>query len=39
MFGDAITEMDWAVGEVVQTIKDSNLDGNTFIFFTSDNGY
>lgn len=38
MFGDAITEMDWAVGEVVQALKNSNVDNNTFIFFTADNG-
>ena len=38
MFGDAITEMDWAVGEVVQALKNSKVDNNTFIFFTADNG-
>ena len=38
MFGDAITEMDWAVGEVVQALKNSNVDDNTFLFFTADNG-
>lgn len=38
MFGDAITEMDWAVGEVVQALKDSKVEDNTFIFFTADNG-
>ena len=38
MFGDAITEMDWAVGQVVQTLKSSKVDTNTFLFFTADNG-
>ena len=38
MFGDAITEMDWAVGEVIQALKNSNVEDNTFIFFTADNG-
>ena len=38
MFGDAITEMDWAVGQVVETLKTSKVDNNTFIFFTADNG-
>jgi arylsulfatase A len=38
MFGDAITEMDSAVGQVVQALKSSKVDTNTFLFFTADNG-
>jgi arylsulfatase A len=33
-----VEEIDWSVGEILKTLKDSNLDKNTFVFFTSDNG-
>jgi arylsulfatase A-like enzyme len=36
--GDAIVELDWCVGQIVQTLKDLNLAQNTLIIFTSDNG-
>ena len=36
--GDAILEFDWSVGEIVKTIDNLNLSGNTIIIFTSDNG-
>lgn len=37
-YGDYIEEMDWAVGQLVDKLKDLNLDHNTMIVFTSDNG-
>ncbi len=37
-FGDAVEEIDWSVGEIVRTLKERNIDQNTLIFFTSDNG-
>ena len=37
-FGDALAELDWGVGQVMQTLKDAGVDNNTFVFFTSDNG-
>lgn len=37
-FGDNVEEMDWAVGEVMKTLKDLNLLNNTFVYFSSDNG-
>lgn len=36
--GDAIVEMDWCVGEIVSTLRKLNLENNTLIIFTSDNG-
>ncbi|KAL3907341.1 MAG: hypothetical protein SGILL_008917, partial [Bacillariaceae sp.] len=37
-FGDALAEADWIVGNIHQTLKDMNLEENTLILFTSDNG-
>lgn len=36
--GDAIQEMDWAVGEVMRVLRHAGVDNNTLVFFTSDNG-
>ncbi len=37
-WGDAIKEIDWSVGQIVNTIKELGLNNNTLIVFTSDNG-
>ncbi|MBA3482860.1 MAG: sulfatase [Pirellulales bacterium] len=37
-YGDAVQAMDWAVGEVMQELKQQNLDNNTLVVFASDNG-
>ncbi|MBD3675569.1 MAG: arylsulfatase [Planctomycetaceae bacterium] len=37
-YGDFIHELDWIVGEVMQTLKETGLDENTLVIFTSDNG-
>lgn len=37
-FAAMIDKMDYDVGRVLQLVKDLNLDNNTYIFFTSDNG-
>ena len=37
-YGDNVEEMDWAVGEVMQTLQDLNFLNNTFVYFSSDNG-
>jgi arylsulfatase A-like enzyme len=37
-YGDAIEELDWAVGEIVQAVSELKLDERTMIIFTSDNG-
>lgn len=36
--GDAILQMDWAVGEIMQQLKTSGIDKNTIVIFSSDNG-
>jgi len=36
--GDAIVQMDWAVGQIVTALRQRGLDKNTMIIFTSDNG-
>ncbi|MDB5243279.1 MAG: N-acetylgalactosamine-6-sulfatase [Spirosoma sp.] len=38
LYGDVIEELDWSVGEVVNTLKKNGLDENTLVVFTSDNG-
>ena len=37
-FGDALAELDWGVGQVMQALKDAGVDNNTLAFFTADNG-
>jgi len=36
--GDAVEEMDWAVGQIMAAVKEAGADDNTITFFTSDNG-
>ena len=38
ILGDAIEEIDWSVGEILKTLKQLQLDENTLVLFTSDNG-
>jgi len=38
LYGDVIEEIDWSVGEVLATLRKHNLDDNTLVIFTSDNG-
>ena len=37
-YGDTVEEMDWSVGQVLETLRQEGLVENTFVFFTSDNG-
>jgi arylsulfatase A-like enzyme len=37
-FGDAVEEIDWSVGEIMNKLKELKIEDNTIIFFTSDNG-
>lgn len=37
-YGDVIEEIDWSVGQILQTLKDEGLAENTLVVFTSDNG-
>ncbi|MEO6684627.1 MAG: arylsulfatase [Dyadobacter sp.] len=36
--GDVILQMDWTVGEILKKLEALNLDKNTLIIFSSDNG-
>lgn len=38
LFGDLMMEIDWSVGQVLQTLDDLGLGKNTLVVFTSDNG-
>ena len=38
VYGDVIEEIDWSTGEILKTLKENNLDKNTLVFYTSDNG-
>jgi arylsulfatase A len=37
-YGDFIQELDWSVGQVLDTLKRLQLDRNTLVIYTSDNG-
>lgn len=37
-YGDAIEEIDWSVGEILNTVKELGIEEKTIIVFTSDNG-
>ena len=38
LYGDVIQEIDWSVGQVLNTLRDTGLAENTLVAFTSDNG-
>jgi arylsulfatase A len=38
IYGDAVEELDWSVGQVLDALKQYRLAENTLVFFTSDNG-
>ena len=38
LYGDAVEELDWSVGEVLKTLAELKLDSNTLVLFSSDNG-
>jgi arylsulfatase A-like enzyme len=38
LFGDVIEEIDWSVGQILESLKKNGLDENTLVVFTSDNG-
>lgn len=37
-YGDTIEELDWSVGKILHTLKETGLAKNTLVVFTSDNG-
>ena len=38
LYGDVMMEIDWSVGEILKALKKNDLDENTLVIFTSDNG-
>jgi len=38
LYGDVMMEIDWSVGEIVKTLEKYDLDDNTLVIFTTDNG-
>lgn len=38
LYGDVIMEIDWSVREIMKALERNNLDKNTLVIFTSDNG-
>jgi arylsulfatase A len=38
LYGDVVMELDWSVGQILQTLKELGLDENTLVLFSSDNG-
>lgn len=38
IYGDAVQELDWSVGRILDTLQQYGLDRRTAVFFTSDNG-
>jgi len=37
-YSDTVMELDWSTGAVLQAVRDTGLDSNTLVIFTSDNG-
>ena len=37
-YGDALEEIDWSTGQILQALKELELDEKTLVIFTSDNG-
>jgi len=38
LIGDAVQEIDWSTGRILDTLKELEIEGNTLVIFTSDNG-
>ncbi|MDG2388752.1 MAG: sulfatase [Planctomycetaceae bacterium] len=37
-WGDCVEELDWSTGEILKAVKELDLDDNTLVLWTSDNG-
>jgi arylsulfatase A len=38
LYGDAVQEIDWSVGQILDSLKQFGLDDSTLVIFSSDNG-
>ncbi|MFM8485540.1 MAG: sulfatase-like hydrolase/transferase, partial [Bacteroidota bacterium] len=38
IYGDVVEELDWSVGQILQTLRDEELAQQTLVVFSSDNG-
>lgn len=38
LYGDCVEEVDWSVGQILQTLRAEGLAENTLVWFSSDNG-
>lgn len=38
LFGDVMMEVDWSVGQILDTLRKNKLEDNTLVIFTADNG-
>src|SRR5690554_1716377 len=38
LYGDVMMEIDWSVGQILNTLEETGLDENTLVVFASDNG-
>jgi arylsulfatase A-like enzyme len=38
LYGDVIEEIDWSMGQILEALESLDLEGNTLVIFTSDNG-
>ena len=38
LYGDVISEIDWSVGEVLKALRETKIEDQTIVLFTSDNG-
>jgi len=38
LYYESLQEIDWSVGEILQSLKDNGVDENTIVIFSSDNG-
>ncbi len=38
IYGDVVEELDWSVGQILQALEQHDIDHNTLVVFSSDNG-
>ncbi|MEG1648539.1 MAG: sulfatase [Rikenellaceae bacterium] len=38
LYGDVMMELDWSIGTILNKLKEENIDDNTLVIVTSDNG-